>query len=290
MKKTLLFVVLLFAMSNTMARSLLVSTEWLAKNINNTDLVLIDMSDSFQYQRFHLPGALNLPYQYLNQNIKGVSLSIGQMQLVKLLGLLGINQSSHVILYDDTGGLNASRLYWELEQLGHDKMAIVDGGLVKWIRENRKVSADIPKPKPTSYKPTKTINTATATLDTVSAALKDKRTLLLDVRTKDEYLGNPKYKRTGHIPGARWWEWDQGVDFDGGFVMQDRTKLLDSLANAGLKDKKQNVIVYCRSGHRASSAYLTLRELGFENVKLYDGSMKEYEQHKNMPLNLGEEP
>ena len=290
MKKTILVLSFLFIANNVLAGSFLVSTDWLAKNMNKPEIVLIDMSDNLQYQRFHLPGAINLPYHDINKKVKGVSLSIGQSQLVKLLGLIGINASSHVVIYDDTGGLHAARLLWELDQLGHSKVSILDGGLVKWIRENRKVSAAVPKPRPTSYKPAKTGNAATATLDTINTAVKSKNALMLDVRTEEEYLGSPKHKRSGHIPGAHWWEWDQGVNFDAGFVMQDRNKLLDSLGKAGLKDKKQNVIVYCRSGHRASSAYLTLRELGFENVKLYDGSMKEYAQQKNLPLKMGKEP
>jgi len=290
MHKILISVSLILFLNSAVARTLLVSTDWLAKNLSSPDIILIDMSDGFQYQRFHLPGAINLPYQFLNQEIKGVSLSIGQGQIVKLLGQLGVSATSHVVLYDDTGGLNASRLYWELEQLGHKKVSILDGGLVKWIREQRKVSAETPKLKPANYIPTKSGNPATASLDDVKAAVQSGKTLLLDVRTQEEYLGNPRYKRSGHIPGANWWEWDQAVDFDGGFTLHEGKRLLESLAGAGLKDKKQDVIVYCRSGHRASSAYLTLRELGFENVKLYDASMKEYEQIPTLPLKLGKEP
>jgi thiosulfate/3-mercaptopyruvate sulfurtransferase len=289
MKKSILALFFLLITSLAQAGSNLVTTDWLEKNSNNADLLLIDMSDGLQYQRFHIPGAINLPYHIINQNIKGVSLSVGQAQLIKILGQIGMTTSSHVVIYDDTGGLHAARLFWELEQLGHEKVSIVDGGLVKWIRENRPVSAEAPKLKPAKYEPAKTGNSATASLESVKKAETNK-TVLLDVRSKEEYLGNPKQKRSGHIPGARWWEWDQGVNFDGGFVMQDRNKLLSSLANVGLKDKSQEVILYCRSGHRASSAYLTLRELGFDNVRLYDGSMKEYGQHKNLPLKTGKEP
>lgn len=289
MKKSVLALSFLLISSLVHAGSNLVSTDWLEKNSKNADLVLIDMSDGLQYQRFHIPGAINLPYQVINTQVKGVSLSIGQSQLVKILSQIGITQKSHVVIYDDTGGLHAARLFWELEQLGHEKVSIVDGGLVKWIRENRPISAEVPKLRPAKYEPAKTGNTATADLEQVTKAV-DNNTVLLDVRSEEEYLGNPKQPRSGHIPGARWWEWDQGVNFDAGFVMQERNKLLSSLASAGLKDKSQEVILYCRSGHRASSAYLTLRELGFDKVKLYDGSMKEYGQYKNLPLKKGKEP
>jgi thiosulfate/3-mercaptopyruvate sulfurtransferase len=267
----------------------IVETGWLAKNLDKPGIVLIDMSDDLQYQRFHLPGAINLPYHYITQSKNKVSLSIGQKQLIKLLGQISVTQDSHVIVYDDTGGLHASRLLWELEQLGHPNMSLLDGGLVKWIREGRKISFQAPSFKAKIYTPVKTSSHASATLSDVTAA-KDKKTLLLDVRTPEEYQGNPKYPRTGHIPGAIHWEWDQALNLDKGFTLQDKGYLKQQLDKAGITDKNQPVIVYCRSGHRAGHTYFTLRQLGFENVKLYDGSIKEYEQNKALPLKLGKQP
>ncbi len=272
------------------AQTRLVSTEWLAKNLQNKDVVLIDMSDEFQYQRFHIPGAINLPYGYLNKNLKGVSLSAGQSQIIKILGQIGISQDSNVIAYDDTGGLNAARLLWELDQLGHPKKAMLNGGLVKWIREGRKISYQIPAMKPVTYKPKRTGSSATASLTDVEQEKPNSKTMLLDVRSEEEYLGNPRYPRSGHIPGAKWWEWDQAVNFDGNFTLKKAGQLKRSLATLGLTDQKQPVIVYCHSGHRAAHAWFTLRELGFKNVRVYDGSMKEYELHKELPLTMGNEP
>ena len=265
----------------------LVETDWLAKNLGKPNIVLIDMSDGLQYQRFHLPGAINLPYEYLTKSKNKVSLSVGQKRIIKLLGQIGITQQTHVVAYDDMGGLHASRLLWELEQLNHPKMSLLNGGLVKWIREGRKISYTAPPLKAKTYTPKKMDSKATATLSDVTQA---KDTLLLDVRTPEEYQGNPKYPRTGHIPGARHWQWDQALNIDKGFTLHDNSFLKQELAKAGLTDTKQPVIVYCRSGHRAAHTYFTLRHLGFENVELYDGSMKEYERQKNLPLKLGKEP
>lgn len=272
------------------AQAGLVTTEWLAEHSKDDGIVLIDMSDSLQYQRFHLPNAINLPYELLVQDKKRVSLSIDQGVLIKLLGQLGISRDSYVIAYDDTGGLHASRLLWELTQLNHPRMALLDGGLVKWIREGRPVSAQAPTVKTTTYTATKTHRNETATLTDVAPNSRDKNTLLLDVRSEQEYVGHPKQPRSGHIPGAKWWEWDQALDIDGGFTLQNKTKLTTGLSKLGLKDKSQPVIVYCRSGHRAAHAYFTLKNLGFENVRLYDGSMKEYERQKAQPLVRGKQP
>lgn len=275
------------------ADSYLVSTEWLAAHLND-DLVIIDMSDAFQYQRFHIPNAINIPYSLLNKNDKGVSLSIGGKTMVQLLGQIGISRDTPVVLYDDSGGLSAARLFWELQRLQHPKVSMLDGGLVKWIREGRKIEFNT-KPKlrkavQYQYSADNTSATATATLADIKAQNKSKSAILLDVRSKEEYVGHPKYPRSGHIPQARWWEWENAVDFAQGFTQKQQDTLLQSLAKAGIKDKNQEIITYCRSGRRAAQTYFTLRNLGFTNVKLYDGSMKEYEQIKNLPLQKGLQP
>ena len=114
--------------------------------------------------------------------------------------------------------------------------------------------------------------------------------VIIDVRTPEEYVGHPRYPRSGHIPGAQLWPWDQAVDFDQGFVIDRQNKLKQELGQLGLKDPEQPVVLYCRSGHRASHSYFTLRQLGFKNVKIYDGSMKEYEKIKSEPLIKGKRP
>jgi len=272
------------------AESSVVTTEWLAEHGKDANIVLVDMSDGLQFQRFHIPGAINVPYNALVQNKNKVSLSIDQATLIKLLGQVGIAQDSYVIVYDDMGGLNAARLLWELDQLDHPKSALVDGGLVKWIREGRPVAFESPKFKSTTYTAKATNQNATATLNDVDPASRAKKTILIDVRTDEEYLGNPKVPRSGHIPGAKWWQWDQGIDVEKGFTLRNEKDINSELATLGLKDKDQPVVVYCRSGHRATQSYFTLKQLGFKNVRVYDGSMKEYEQRKNLPLKMGKEP
>lgn len=289
MKNIIVLLLVVFASSYfniASANNFMVETEWLAAHKNNTDLVLIDMSDGTQYQRFHIPGAIHLPYQVLNQaNKKRVSLSVGTDNIIRFLGLLGIKRDSQVIVYDDMGGLNASRLFWELQRLKHKKIALLNGGLVKWILEGRKVDNIPVEPKPVKYiTHTKPDNSPLATLDDIPDS-----TTILDVRSQEEYAGHPKQKRSGHIPGARWWSWDSSVDFAKGFQQKPVTNLLDSLKKLGVTDKKQELVVYCRSGHRASQSYFTLRNLGFSNVRLYDASMAEYQQ-SNKPLIKGMKP
>ena len=291
MFKFIISAILLTQINIVLAAAELVSTQWLAKNLDNNKIVLIDMSDSLQYQRFHIPAAIHLPYSYLNQSKQRVSLSIGSREIIKLLGQIGISQDSHVVAYDDTGGLHATRLLWELEQLGHPKMSLLNGGQVKWIREGRTISFQTPTPSKAVKYIAKDINNArTATLNEVAPESRNKDIFLLDVRSPEEYRGHPTQPRSGHIPGARFWQWDQALDIENGFVLYDASTLKKEMKQIGLSDQEQPVIVYCRSGHRASHTYFTLRQLGFKNVKLYDGSMKEYEQAKGRPLTKGMQP
>ena len=261
----------------------------MAGKLGDRNIAIVDMSDAPQYQRFHLPGAIQLPYSLINQHSRRrVSLSIGSEKIAFLLGKLGISKNTHVVIYDDMGGINAGRLFWELERLGHKKVSVLDGGLVKWILEGRKVTNSTLPRKPVSYRTTMGARSdRQASLAEVTANLDKPEFKLIDVRTKEEYAGNPKQVRSGHIPGARWWAWDSSVDFENEFVLKKKSRLLGQLSAIGIKDKSAPLILYCRTAHRASQSYMVLRELGFENVKVYDGSMAEYYQQKNLPLEKG---
>jgi len=271
---------------------LFVTTDWVAKHKDDKDVVLVDMSGDTQYSRFHIPGAISLDYGYLVMRRKKdrVSVRVDDKTLYVVLGQTGVSRDSHVVIYDDFGGLNAGRLYWELERIGHQKMSIVNGGLVSWILENRKVTNVPAKPLPVKYIPGKGGRNNEIGMTGVTAAMSDGKTTIVDVRSEDEYKGYPKFPRTGHIPGARWWSWENSVDIENGFVQTKREKLMDELAGLGIKDKQQPLVVYCRSGHRAAQGYLSLRSLGFENVRVYDGSMAEYGQDKTAPLKKGMQP
>lgn len=294
--KLLIQLIFLFSflnISTSFAASPLVETNWLAANLDKKNIVLIDMSDETQYQRFHIKNAIQLPYHVLNKRLKnGVSLSIGSDNIQKLLGLLGITTNSHVIIYDDIGALHAGRLFWELERLNHKNVSILNGGLVKWILEGKPVTAKTFQPtKKTNYQPSNvSVKTSLATLDDVLPATRSKDTLLIDVRSTEEYIGNIKARRSGHIPGAKSWDWQNAVDFENQFKFKPTKVLKSELSKLGLNKKEQAVILYCQSAHRAAQSYITLRSLGFNNVKVYDGSMKEYSITPNAPLTKGANP
>ncbi len=259
-----------------------VDAAWLEPRLGDPSIVLVDMAtDPTQYQRFHLPGAVYLPYDALVRRERtGVVLRVDDARLFQVLGFLGITADTHVVVYDDMGGLNASRLFWELERVGHAKVSVLEGGLVDWILGGRKVEATPVQPKPVTYVPQGEGRANEVDLVAVKAASGDGSAAILDVRTPEEYNCDPRNKRSGHIPGAKHWPWDRSVAFDKGFTRTPVPELTASLEALGVADKNRPVITYCRSGHRASQSYLTLRALGYEDVRLYDGSMLDYERDR----------
>ena len=272
----------------------LVDSDWLAANLGQQGIVIVDMSnDDMQYQRFHLPTAVRLPYYALLQRKKSDKFPrrIDDKTFTRLLGHLGISRKSHVVIYDDVGGLNAGRLYWQLDHINHPKTSVLDGGIVTWILERRVVSNKPIKPATVVYGDIDQMRNNEAFLTDLSAGSGSRATAtLLDVRTKEEYIGDQKRRQGGHIPGSRWWPWEQSVNYRQGFLRQKSSFLKRSLQSVGVNQPSQPIIAYCRSGHRASQTYLVLRSLGFYNVKLYVNSMNEYGRLRKSYLKRGIDP
>lgn len=267
-----------------------VSGEWLSQHLDDPNLVIIDMTrDNTQYQRFHIPGALRLPYDALVRRGKdGVDLRVDDQRLYQVLGYFGITPDSHVVVYDDSGGYDAGRLFWELERIGHARMSVLDGGLVRWILDGRKVDNKPGQHKVGQYQPTGSGRANEVALDEVKTAL-GTDVKLLDVRSPEEYEGDPRAKRSGHIPGALSWNWERSIDIGEGFVGRNTSELLDELKQLGVTPADE-VVTYCHSGHRAAQTYYVLRRLGFDKVRLYDGSIKEWAKDTKLPLALGKAP
>lgn len=281
-----LFIITQLTPIQTIASPVLVETDWLANNLNNKEIVIIDTSDHTQHLRFHIPGSIHIDYSEIVYKRKRdkVSIQIPNDYFMQILSKYGLSNDSYIIIYDDMGGFNAGRLFWQLEQIGHKRVSVLNGGLVKWINENRKVNNQNTKRLPSRY----TSNSSSKRNNHADVkTIKTTNSLLIDARSKDEYIGHPKFPRTGHIPKAALWNWQDNIDFENSFIIKNETQIQKQQKHIDFSDKKQSIITYCRSGHRASQTYLTLRSMGFENIKLYDGSMAEYSQNKNAPLVKG---
>lgn len=284
--------VLIFLTGTVQAAPVMVDTQWVSTNMGGPKIVLIDMAaDETQYDRFHLPGAIYLPYYAIVKGRKKdrVTLPLADVEMRQVLGKFGLSSSQHFVIYDDMGGLNAARLFWQLEGIGHNKVSVMSGGLVKWILEGRKVVNRPVRLKPTTYGPGGSGRKNLASMEDVDGAINNGVTLI-DTRSDEEYIGDLKKRKGGHVPGAKWWEWSRSIDIARGFIHRPNNKLQSELASIGAGEKTKPVIAYCRSGHRAAQTYLTLRSLGYEDVKLYAHSMKEYGIYRAKKLKRGMQP
>ena len=279
--------------STVQAAPVLVDSAWLEAHYQDSAVVIVDMTDDdLQYTRFHLPGAVRLAYHELLQPRRPgkPAARLDDAQFAALLGGLGITRNTHVVIYDDMGGLNAGRLFLELERIHHPEVSVLDGGLVKWVLSGKRVDNIPHLRKPVQYQSGTQRRTNLATLADVQRVAGPDASVLLDVRSRDEYTGNPKEARSGHVPGARWWPWEQSISMGSGFVFQEADKLEAGLDKLGIKDRHAPLVLYCQSGHRASQSYLALRHLGFDNVRVHTGSMLEYLIDKAAPLTRGLTP
>ena len=267
-----------------------VSPEWVKAHQN--EVKIIDLSSKLQYRKFHLPNATWINYDWLIRPQDGLALSGGTVYMANALSQLGIKPSDYVVIYDDMGELNSSRLFWELAKMKHPKVSLLDGGSISWVLAQNRVTQTVPPLRKTHYPiPTDNLaNAYTADKSEVLAAIKDPNIHLMDARSEAEYIGNPKQKRSGHIPTAILFPWDVAVDANHGFRQRSPAQLHKILAQVGITDKTQPIIVYCHTGHRAARLWTLLKSLDFQKVKLYDGSMQEWSLDPNLPIKQGRQP
>ena len=275
----------------------LASTSWLAKNLGAPGMVIIDVRTEANYNFAHLPGAVSMPYlkwEPYNRKMKWQKM-ISPADFTGMMRSLGVNQSSHVVIYDQGNtALDASEggaAVWIMESMGHEDVSYLDGGFTKWTFEGRIIDKNKPKPKAGDFT-AKPDQTKVATLDDVVSNLKTKEAVFLDDRSAVQHFGiskRPDVVRYGHIPDSL----NFPVDFmtNAGINRAPATirtlKELNAMAEGvGLpRDRNTKIIIYCNSAQQAGMGYFVLRDvMGYRNVKTYDGSMLEYAQDKRLPM------
>jgi len=261
----------------------LVTTEWVAQNLNapTTRLVEVDV-DTTAYDQGHIPGAVGWNWQtQLQDNIRRDL--IDRATLEKLLGESGISNDTTILLYGDNNNWFAAYAFWQLKYYGHRNVKLINGGRKKWLEEKRTLTKDAVKVSPATYRVTSTDESVRAFKEDVLAiAQGKKRGQLVDVRSVDEFTGKiiappgmtETAQRAGHIPSAANIPWAQAANEDGTFKSAD---LLATLYQGKGVSGSDEVIAYCRIGERSSHTWFVLKYLlGYNNVRNYDGSWTEW--------------
>lgn len=202
----------------------------------------------------------------------------------ELLGRLGIEKLTQVVVYDDKSGANAAaRFWWMLKSLGHEHIQVLDGGLKAAIEAGLPLTNIIPNANARPAYPADKWLLPTIKADTVADATNDPDYLVIDVREAYRYRGEsePIDLVAGHIPGAVNIPYAGNLDPDGYFLSSD--ELANKYKEAIGKRNPEQVIVHCGSGVTACHTLLAMEEAGIEVPKLYVGSWSEWSR-SNRPV------
>ncbi|WP_419959911.1 sulfurtransferase [Psychrobacillus sp. BM2] len=270
----------------------IITLEAANKKLNNSNVVFLDTQFIFgksefgrvYYEQAHIPGAV---YFHLDEDLSGSILEHGgrhpipdSHEFTEKLALAGVNNDSEVIVYDNTGGSTAARLWWLLMYFGHTNCYVLEQPIQKWIEEGYEVTTVIPTPKKGTF--SHVINEALAVdMKNVLENVKNEHRLLVDARTEEVYAGikKTKYKKIGHIPGAVNIFWEQILDKDLRVKKQkDLKQVFEDIPTT------KEIVVYCGAGVTACANILALHELGYPNVKLYVGSWGDWSSYKDTPI------
>lgn len=282
-----------------MIHTTLVSTELLEQNLRGWAVLdcRFDLADENwgrgQYRHGHIPGAV---YASLSHDLAGPrTATSGRHPLPSIEALaaafsrLGIDSGTQVVAYDQDSGLFASRAWWCLRYLGHDAVALLDGGWAKWERERRPAASGDDARAPRAFVPAPRAWMA-VTVEEVERRLGDPDTLLLDARGPDRFEGRsePIDRVAGHIPGAanHFYRWN--LDESG--TLLDPAQLRERYAALLGARTPEQAIVYCGSGVSACHNVLAMEIAGLPGTRLYVGSWSEWSKDPARAVETGPGP
>jgi thiosulfate/3-mercaptopyruvate sulfurtransferase len=275
----------------------LVSTDWLAGQLGQPDLVVLDCtvwlrpaddggyrseSGRASFEAGHIPGAgfADLTGELCGPGPLRFAVPSPE-QFAAAMGALGVGDGRRVVLYDQNRSMWAARVWWMLRWVGFDDAALLDGGWKAWSAEDRPVQggpATAPRPATLTPRPRPQL---IADRDEVRAAIGNGGTCLIDALGEDQYRGEVNtYGRPGHIPGATNTPAAKLVDRTGRYLP------LEELAERFPADRTKRVVTYCGGGIAASSDAFVLHRLGFEDVAVYTASLQEWVTDPANPLTV----
>ena len=302
----------------------LVRTDWLAAHLDDPDLRIVEVrwharlhegrwigaDDEAGAPAERIPGAVTVG---MVSDLADPDHPIPDMlappeQFARVMGRLGIGDDTLVVAYDDWGlPVPTARLWWALSYYGHERARVLDGGLRKWRAEGRPLTTEVPIPAPAVFSPRPRPDWI-ATKEEVAAALGRPEVAIVDCLPADVYHAteaHPWGQRPGHIPGAVnvptaayadpalagvSWEEATRLRAAGRLLTFASPETLAALfASAGVTPGRE-VITYCGRGYAASCGLLALKILGYERVRLYDGSWTEWSGDPSLRVEVSSPP
>jgi thiosulfate/3-mercaptopyruvate sulfurtransferase len=262
-----------------MSESPLVSTAWLAEHLDDPGVQVIDCrwylkpfdlrEGDEEYAAAHIPGAVHLVWNtdLADPASGGLGMLAKPDRYAEMMGSSGVGDDTFVVVYDDQQVTVAARTWWTLRTYGHDNVAVLDGGITKWIEEGRAVTSESPTIEPKTFTP-RFQPELYATTEQVVAAVEDEGVLLVDGRMTPARVQDGGYiPNSAHLPGIEF------TNEDGTWVGAEESKR--RLEEAGALDA-DHVVAYCRGGVGATGTALAYAIAGRDDVAIYDGSWSEW--------------
>jgi len=256
--------------------NMIIDASWLASHLDDENLILIDSRGIIPFRFSHIKNALPMGVEKVISNDEnGSHLVIAPQVAEQIFTSMGIDDTKVVIVYGEYPDPSLARIVWTLIYFGHRNVKILDIGFEDWLESGYPVTKDF-KSNSTATKPDKGFIAHINSTERADAQIvfeeKDKpETIIIDARTPQEH----SYAR---IPGSILHNYDEGIG-DNGKMIKDVEVLKKDFERIGITHDKQ-IICYCHSGIRAAHSYLQLKQAGFANVRLYDGSIIDWAKRK----------
>ena len=278
-----------------MAFKTLISTDVLAARLGDPWFIVVDCRFRLddvswgerEWMAGHIPGAV---YAHLDRDLSGSKTGRNGRhplpdiaRLATTFGRWGIASGKQVVAYDQDSGMFASRLWWLLRWLGHDAVAVLDGGFGKWVAEGRPESLVNDPQEPVEFLPAPRSGMIVGAED-VTTLRRDPDWRLLDARAPERYRGEvePMDPVAGHIPGAENYFFQGNLDEGGSFRTPEELRSRFAPAIGGVSP--EHVVCYCGSGVQACHNLLALEHAGVAGAKLYPGSWSEWSSDPSRPI------
>lgn len=280
------------------ANNWIVETEWLENHLNSPGLVIFDATwhlptskrdAKAEYLAEHIPGALYFDLDDLSDDKSPLPHMLpSTVKFASRMKKMGVGDGMSIVVYDSYGIFSAARAWWTFRAMGHNDVAVLNGGLKKWKAEGRPLE-DGPAPKRGERHFTPRLNAETVRdIDDMRALVAKGNAQIVDGRSAGRFAGTEPEPRPGlrggHMPGSRNVPYNELLDADG--TMKSAAQLAKIFDKVGI-DVHKPVISTCGSGVSACVVALALSVLGQTNAPVYDGSWAEWGQDNGLPVATG---